>query len=140
MQIRNNYDVVWKQQGTNELGTGIFNGDLGVIRTVDKQRESVTLDFDGRISEYPFEMLGDLEPAWAVTVHKAQGSEYQAVILSVADVPKTLMTRSLLYTAVTRARDLLILVGDPETVSSMAMNDRRQRRYSALRMRLNQEV
>lgn len=140
MQIKNNYDIVWKRSADNSLGTGVFNGDMGIILSVDKQRELVTVDFDGRVSDYPFEMLGEMEPAWAVTVHKSQGSEYKAVILAVSDVPRTLMTRSLLYTAVTRARDLLVIVGDSETAVNMALNDRRQRRYSALRLRLCDEV
>ena len=140
MQIRNNYDVMWRRSGDGMVGAGIFNGDMGVVTAVDRQRESVTLDFDGRVCEYPFEMLGEIEPAWAVTVHKSQGSEYRAVILAVSEVPRSLMTRALLYTAVTRARDLLILVGDPASVAAMAANDRRQRRYSALRMRLCGEV
>ena len=94
------------------------------------------VDFDERRAAYTFEMLGELEPAYAMTVHKSQGSEYRAVILSLMKGAGSLMSRAVLYTAVTRARELLILVGDPELAASMVANDRTQRRYSGLRIRL----
>ena len=96
------------------------------------------MDFDGRIAEYSFDTLNELEHAWAMTVHKAQGSEYRAVILALSNSSPMLLTRDLLYTAVTRARELLILVGDDATAYRMIDNFRQTRRYSALRVRLRQ--
>ena len=98
MQIKNNYDILWREEGGTASGMGMFNGDIGVIRTVDK--EVVLVDFDGKLVEYTPDMLGELEPAFAVTVHKAQGSEYRAVILAALDGAPMLMTRGcLLYTS-----------------------------------------
>ena len=134
MQVRNNYDVMWKDGLT--AGMGVFNGDIGRITEIDPRGEVITVDFEGRVVEYSPDMLGELEPAYAVTVHKAQGSEYRAVVLSVSDGPPMLLTRGVLYTAITRARELLILVGDEGTVAAMTANDRQQRRYSGLRWRL----
>ena len=134
MQVKNNYDVLWREDGGADSGMGVFNGDIGVIRSI--QGEIVTVDFDGRIVEYSPDMLGELEPAFAVTVHKSQGSEYRAVILSALEGADMLMTRGVLYTAVTRARELFIAVGDPETVARMIGNNRQTRRYSGLRARL----
>ena len=136
MQVRNNYDVIWKDGLTT--GMGVFNGDIGRIVEVDNRSELITVDFEGRLVEYTPDMLGELEPAYAITVHKAQGSEYRAVILSVSDGAPVLLTRGVLYTAITRARELLILVGDEEVVARMTANDRQQRRYSGLRWRLVQ--
>ena len=96
----------------------------------------MTIQFDDRTAEYAFDMLSELEPAYAMTVHKSQGSEYRAVILSLCGGPQMLLTRSVLYTAITRARELLIIVGNEETVAAMTRNDRRQRRYSGLKLRL----
>ena len=136
MQVRNNYDVVWRDGLTS--GMGVFNGDIGQIRSVDNRAEVITVDFEGRVVEYTPDMLLELEPAYAITVHKAQGSEYRAVILAVCDGSPMLLTRGVLYTAITRARELLILVGDEEVVARMTANDRQQRRYSGLRWRLVQ--
>ncbi|WP_186565148.1 ATP-dependent RecD-like DNA helicase [Lawsonibacter celer] len=136
MQIRNNYDVMWKEKGGLSSGMGMFNGDIGQVERIDNRNEIVTVDFDGRLVEYTPDMLGELEPAYAVTVHKAQGSEYRAVILAACGAPPALMTRGILYTAITRARELLILVGDDEAVAQMVANNRQQRRYSGLRWRL----
>ena len=91
MQVKNNYDILWREEGGTASGMGMFNGDIGVIRTVDK--EVVLVDFDGKLVEYTPDMLGELEPAFAVTVHKAQGSEYRAVILAALDGAPMLMTR-----------------------------------------------
>lgn len=137
MQVKNNYDILWRDEDGADTGMGIFNGDIGVIRAVEK--ESVTVDFDGRMVDYSPDMLGELEPAFAITVHKSQGSEYRAVILAALDGASMLMTRGILYTAVTRARELFIVVGEPETVAAMIGNDRQTRRYSGLRARLAQE-
>ena len=134
MQVRNNYDILWREEGGTDSGMGMFNGDIGVIRSV--QGEVITVDFDGKIVEYAPDQLGELEPAFAVTVHKSQGSEYRAVILAALDGAPMLMTRGVLYTAVTRARELFIIVGDREAVARMVANDRQTRRYSGLRARL----
>ena len=134
MQVKNNYDILWREEGGTASGMGMFNGDIGVIRTVDK--EVVLVDFDGKLVEYTPDMLGELEPAFAVTVHKAQGSEYQCVVLAAMPAAPSLMVRGVLYTALTRARELLIVVGDDAAIRAMAANDRQQRRYSGLRWRL----
>ena len=136
MQVRNNYDILWRQRDGMESGMGVFNGDIGAILKVDSRDETITVDFDGRVVEYTTELLGELEPAYAVTVHKAQGSEYRAVILAVCDGAPMLLARGVLYTAITRARELFIIVGDEQKVAQMVANDRQQRRYSGLRARL----
>ena len=139
MQIRNNYDLTWKRSDGPGSGAGIFNGDLGVIQSIDFTDETVTVLFDGdRVAEYPFEQLSELEHSYAMTVHKSQGSEYRAVVLTVWPGSPYLLTRGVLYTAITRARQLLILVGDESVVAAMTANDRQQRRYSGLKMRLEQ--
>ena len=139
MQIRNNYDILWRKTDGTQAGTGIFNGDIGVIQEIDLNGETITIDFDGRRAEYDFDMLRELEPAYAMTVHKSQGSEYQAVILAAWSCAPNLMSRSVLYTAVTRARKLLIIVGREEMIGAMTENQRRSRRYSGLKLRLQQE-
>ena len=139
MQIRNNYDIIWKKSDGLTQGTGIFNGDIGRIVRIDTDRELIVIDFDGKTAEYPFEMLYDIEPAFAVTVHKSQGSEYKVVVLALYGGAQALMTRGVLYTAVTRAREMLIIVGDPGAVARMTKDDRRQRRYSGLKTRLTPE-
>ena len=138
MQVKNNYDVMWRERDSLTSGLGMFNGDIGRIDTVDEADGTLTVDFDGKLVEYTPDMLPELELAYAVTVHKAQGSEYRAVILAALDGAPQLMTRGVLYTAITRARELFILVGDEQVVSSMTANDRQQRRYSGLRARLAQ--
>ena len=137
MQVKNNYDAMWKTPDGMEVGMGVFNGDIGLILEVDARREVVTVDFEGHIVSYAPDMLSELEPAYAVTVHKAQGSEYRAVILAALDGAPRLMTRGILYTAITRARELLVIVGDESTVYQMTANDRQVRRYSGLRARLS---
>lgn len=134
MQVKNNYDILWRESGGLSSGMGVFNGDVGRILTIDG--ETVTVDFEGRLVEYTPDMLGELEPAYAVTVHKAQGSEYQAVILAALDGAPMLMTRGVLYTAITRAKELFIVVGDETVVAQMVANNRQTRRYSGLRSRL----
>ena len=136
MQIRNNYDIMWKKCDGSAVGTGIFNGDIGIITAIDPQMETMTVVFDDREAEYDFTQLSELEPAFAMTVHKSQGSEYRAVILSVMNGHPNLLSRSVLYTAITRARELLIIVGSEETVRAMTDNSRRGRRYSGLKLRL----
>ena len=137
MQVKNNYDVLWASADGKEVGMGIFNGDIGQITAIDVSSGLVTVDFEGHLAQYTPDMMTQLEPAYAVTVHKAQGSEYRAVILSVVEAAPMLLTRGVLYTAMTRARELLILVGDDQVVARMAANDRQQRRYSGLRARLS---
>ena len=136
MQIRNNYDIIWNKAATGEVGSGIFNGDIGFISSIFREAETIEVDFDGRIVAYGMDMLGELEHAYAMTVHKSQGSEYRAVILAAAEGPQMLMTRGVLYTAITRARELLIAVGDEEMIDRMIDNNRQQKRYSGLRARL----
>ncbi|MEA4954208.1 MAG: ATP-dependent RecD-like DNA helicase [Pseudoflavonifractor sp.] len=136
MQVKNNYDIMWKTPDGLEMGMGIFNGDIGRILEADNRREVVTVDFDGHLVEYAPDMLGELEPAYAVTVHKSQGSEYRAVILTALDTAPRLLTRGVLYTAITRARELLIIVGDEGVVARMTANNRQSKRYSGLRARL----
>ena len=135
MQTRNDYDVVWeKADGT--VGTGMFNGDVGKILKIDPSGEWLEVDFDGREAVYGAEQLSEIDLAYAQTVHKAQGSEYRCVVLSVMPAAPSLMVRGVLYTALTRARELLILVGDDAAIRAMAANDRQQKRYSGLRWRL----
>lgn len=136
MQVKNNYDIMWQEKSTLHAGLGMFNGDIGTIAGIDRREDTVTVDFDGRIAEYTSEMLGELEPAYAITVHKAQGSEYRAVIFAATEAAPMLLTRGVLYTAITRARELFIMVGDEGVVARMAANNRQKRRYSALRARL----
>lgn len=136
MQIKNNYDILWTNETNTAAGMGIYNGDIGFILAIDMDAETVVVNFDGRIAAYGFDSLLELEHAWAMTVHKSQGSEYRAVILSLSPSSKMLLTRDVLYTAVTRAKELLILVGDDETAYYMIDNFRQSRRYTALRVRL----
>lgn len=136
MQVKNNYDVMWRDKDSFSAGMGMFNGDIGRIDDVDEAGGIVTVDFDGKLVDYTPDMLIELELAYAITVHKAQGSEYRAVILAALDGAPQLLTRGVLYTAVTRARELLILVGDETVVSTMTANNRQHRRYSGLRARL----
>ena len=140
MQIRNNYDIMWKKRDGSAVGTGIFNGDVGTISSIDPHMETVTVVFDDREADYDFTQLGELEPAYAMTVHKSQGSEYRAVILSAWNGNPYLLSRSVLYTAITRARDLLIIAGRAETVAAMTENAKRGRRYTGLKLRLQGKV
>ena len=136
MQIRNNYDIIWKRTDGLGAGTGVFNGDIGTITKIDFAAETITVVFDDRETSYGFDMLRELEPAYAMTVHKSQGSEYRAVILAAWSGSQLLLTRSILYTAITRARELFIIVGNEEVIAAMTRNDRQQRRYSGLKLRL----
>ena len=136
MQIRNNYDIMWRTADNSAAGSGIYNGDIGVIRSIDPETETLTVDFDGKIAVYTFDLLLELEHAWAMTVHKSQGSEFRAVILALCSTSQMLMSRDILYTAVTRAKELLILVGDDQIAFTMIDNVRQSRRYNALRLRI----
>lgn len=139
MQIRNDYDILLKNASGISCGTGVFNGDVGQIVSMDLATETMVVCFDEKYATYGFDMLNELEHAWAMTVHKSQGSEYRAVILSVGKAGPMLLTRSVLYTAVTRAKSLLIAVGEEETANRMIDNQRQGRRYSGLRARLCRE-
>ncbi len=135
MQTRNDYDILWeKEDGT--VGSGVFNGDVGRIQAIDTAGEWLAILYEDRKALYSLEMLSEIDLAYAQTVHKAQGSEYPCVVLCAMPSAPGLMVRGVLYTALTRARELLILVGDDAAVREMAANDRRARRYSGLRWRL----
>jgi exodeoxyribonuclease V alpha subunit len=137
MQIRNNYDIMWKKCDGSMVGAGIFNGDIGIIQSIDPNMEQLTIVFDDdRIADYDFTQLNELEPAYAMTVHKSQGSEYRAVVLSAWNGSPYLLSRSVLYTAITRAKELLIIVGREETIAAMTGNAKVGRRYSGLKLRL----
>ena len=131
MQTRNDYDVEWRKGA--ELSHGIFNGDIGLIRTADKVNNRLEIDFDGRKATYDAEMMKKIEHAYAVTIHKSQGSEYPAVIIPLPNGMDKLTYRNLLYTAVTRAKSTLILIGTVRKVQSLVENDRRMMRYSCLK-------
>ena len=137
MQIKNNYDIIWHKDGEN--GTGIFNGDIGYLRAINRQGQEVIAEFDGRRATYPFEQLDQLELAYAVTVHKSQGSEFQAVVMPLLGGFPKLYYRNLLYTAVTRARRLLILIGSQNVIYQMVDNNRRMNRYTCLQDMLEQQ-
>ena len=136
MQVRNNYDILWKKCDGSAVGAGVFNGDVGTITAIDPNMENLTVVFDDREVTYDFDQLSELEPAYAMTVHKSQGSEYRAVILSAWNGHPNLMCRSVLYTAITRARELLIIVGREDVVAAMTENARRNLRYTGLKLRL----
>lgn len=143
MQVKNNYQLEWEIRGRYgipmEKGLGIFNGDMGIIREINKQTERVTVEFDEqRMVEYPYSALEELELAYAVTIHKSQGSEYPAVVIPLLSGPKMLMTRNLLYTAVTRAKQCVTLVGDPYAFNQMEANTVEQKRYTALADRIRE--
>lgn len=132
MQIKNNYELCWKKDNKEE-GTGVFNGDVGFVEKIDKRNGTVTVRFDDKTVKYFTEELSQIELAYAVTVHKSQGSEYDCVILPLFDVPTKLKYRNLLYTAVTRAKKLLIVVGDDRVFYSMAQNNKKSLRYTLLK-------
>lgn len=143
MQIKNNYQLEWEIRGRYgiavEKGVGIFNGDMGVIREINLHTERVTVEFDEqRMVEYPYAGLEELEHAYAVTIHKSQGSEYPAVVIPLLTGPRMLMSRNLLYTAVTRARKCVTLVGDENTFEQMIDNVVELRRYTALDERIRE--
>ena len=145
MQVKNNYQIEWEVKNRYgiavEHGMGIFNGDMGVIRSIRELTEIVTIEFDeGRVVEYPFKMLEELELAYAITIHKSQGSEYPAVVIPLLSGPKMLMNRNLLYTAVTRAKKCVTLVGDEHTFTDMVDNISEQRRYCGLKDRIMEQA
>lgn len=131
MQIKNNYDVPWFKIGEN--GTGVFNGDIGVLTRIDKANDVINVRFDDKEAMYSIENVKELELAYAMTVHKSQGSEFAAVVMPVLAVPERLAYRNLFYTALTRAKSLLVLVGNEQGIQQMVNNDKKSRRYSALK-------
>ncbi len=145
MQIRNNYQLEWEIRGRYgipvEKGVGVFNGDTGILKNLNEFAETAEVEFeDGRWAEYSFKQLEELELAYAVTIHKSQGSEYPAVVLPLLSGPRMLLNRNLLYTAVTRARKCVTIVGSEETFREMINNEKQQRRYSSLDMRLKEDM
>ena len=138
MQTKNDYDVLWTKN--NEKGSGIFNGDIGIIRSVDRFSQNVTIDFEGRVAIYTSEMLRRLEHAYANTIHKSQGSEYDAAINPITAFTHNLLYRNLLYTGVTRAKKMIIVIGTKELVKTMVDNNRKMLRYSLLRPLLEKEM
>ncbi len=134
MQTKNNYDIIWRRD--DEQGTGIFNGDIGKIVNINKGTMTAVIEFDGRVAVYPFDLLSQVELAYAITVHKSQGCEFEAVIMPVLGEFEKLYYRNLLYTAVTRAKKLLILIGSEKKIYTMVDNNRRTRRYTCLKSML----
>ena len=143
MQIRNDYQMEWEIRGRYGIpidqGVGVFNGDTGILKEINDFAETATVEFeDGRTAEYSFKQLEDLELSYAVTIHKSQGSEYPAVVLPLLSGPKMLMNRNLLYTAVTRARRCVTIVGSEVTFEEMIRNKQQQTRYSSLDCRIRE--
>ena len=144
MQTKNNYQLEWEIRSKYGLcidkGTGIFNGDMGIIEEINDFAETMTVSFDeGRMVEYPYKLLDELELAYAVTIHKSQGSEYPAVVIPLLSGPRMLMNRNLLYTAVTRAKKCVTIVGNDITFNQMIENNSQLKRYSGLRDRLTED-
>ena len=139
MQTRNNYDINWFRDSDKKDGYGIFNGDIGVIKRIDHGTSSMEILFDDKTVNYDFTLLEDLEHAYAVTVHKSQGSEYPVVIIPMCSAAPMLHTRNLLYTAVTRAQKMVILVGREEILVRMLENNRLSMRYTGLCDRLKEK-
>jgi exodeoxyribonuclease V alpha subunit len=134
MQTANNYDILWEKNGVE--GQGIFNGDIGVIESINLREKNMIIRFDERRALYDFERLPELDLAYSITVHKSQGSEYPVVIVPIYGGGPMLESRNLLYTAVTRARRMVILVGRTDVLSAMVANDRQVHRYTCLVERL----
>ena len=130
MQTRNNYDISWKKNDVE--GYGVFNGDIGIVKEIDLMGQALHIDFDGRLAEYDFSMAEELELAYAITVHKSQGSEYPIVVLPLYRYSPKLLTRNLFYTAITRAQQMVVLVGDGEVAHMMTDNNRQTKRYTGL--------
>ena len=141
MQTRNNYEISWTLENgddDDDSGKGVYNGDIGIITAADAQAKTLEVNFEGRIAEYRGEMLDDLELAYAVTVHKSQGSEYDVVILTLYQGLDALYYRNLLYTAVTRAKKLLVILGTAGRIAYMIRNNKKSLRFTALRYMLEQ--
>ena len=132
MQVKNNYNINWVKEN-GEFGDGVFNGDIGVLQEINTTSQTVKVKFDDKIAMYDTDSLSDLELAYACTVHKSQGNEFEAVVMPMSNFPPQLMYRNLLYTAVTRAKKMLILVGDNNSLKRMVENNRRILRFSGLK-------
>ena len=140
MQTRNNYEIFWERSYDSKGGAGIFNGDIGTIEEIDVEEKTMTIIFDDRIVAYDFSLLEDLEHAYAITVHKSQGSEYPIVVMPMCSAAQMLHTRNLLYTAVTRAQNMAVLVGREDIIREMVENNRQSLRYTGLCRRLGGEI
>lgn len=143
MQTKNNYQLTWEVKSrygiTTESGTGVFNGDMGIVKEINLFAEQATIEFEeGRVVEYSFSQLDELELAYAITIHKSQGSEYPAVIMPLLTGPRMLFNRNLLYTAVTRAKNCVLIVGSDDTIQQMIDNESEQQRYSSLSARIKE--
>ena len=139
MQIRNNYDLHWRRSDGTE-GMGIFNGDCGIIGKIDTQNGALQIFFDDREVSYDTDLLSELELAYAITAHKSQGSEYKAVVFVAYEAPSKLLTRGVLYTAMTRPKEMMVMVGNENVIAEMTRNNIRNKRYSGLRFRLKEFV
>ena len=139
MQVRNNYDILWKDD-QGEEGEGIFNGDIGIIEMIDPPSKTILVRFDEIVAPYNFDNADQLEHAYAITIHKSQGSEFEAVVMPLMGEHSMLHYRNLLYTGVTRARRLLVMAGEKGTVGRMVKNNRRTKRYTCLRAMLAEAV
>ncbi|MCL2034498.1 MAG: ATP-dependent RecD-like DNA helicase [Oscillospiraceae bacterium] len=139
MQIKNNYDIPWEKDG-GEAGAGIFNGDIGVIEMLVRQSQSILIRFEDRVAEYSFDMADEIEHAWAITVHKSQGSEFEAVIMPLMSFHPKLYYRNILYTCVTRAKRVMIILGTKNTVYTMVENHRKVLRYTNLQHLLTKNI
>ena len=139
MQIKNNYDILWQKDNGDE-GMGIYNGDIGFIEQIDIPSKVMFIRFDDRVAEYLFEMAPELELAYAITVHKSQGSEFEAVVMPLSSYKSKMHYRNLLYTAVTRAKSRLIILGKEQTITDMIENDRKTIRYTNIKEMLLGEV
>ena len=143
MQIKNDYQLEWEIQNKYKIaiekGKGVFNGDMGMVVEINNYAETLTVQFDDkRVVQYSFKQLDELEHAYAITIHKSQGSEYPAIILPLLSGPRMLMNRNLLYTGVTRAKRCVTIVGNENIVQEMVMNKSENRRYTDLKVRINE--
>ena len=143
MQIKNNYQIEWNVRGLSGISTasglGVYNGDVGIIKDIDEYAQKIIIEYDdNKEVEYDFSMVSELELAYAITVHKSQGSEYPAIIMPMFTGPRLLMSRNLIYTAVTRARNMVLLVGSKEAFYSMVNNTLEMKRYSGLDDRIRE--
>ena len=143
MQIKNNYQIAWEVRSRYGIpvdkGMGVFNGDMGIVRDISEPAQTMTVEYDEhRLVEYPFSQLDEIELAYAITIHKAQGSEYPAVILPLLTGPRLLLNRNLLYTGVTRARKCVTILGSSRLVQEMINNARENRRYTSLNDRIRE--
>ena len=135
MQTKNNYDISWRREnlfGEVEEGIGVFNGDIGTVEEIDIKNEQITIVFDGKTAEYTYQNLDEIEHAYAVTIHKSQGSEYPVVIIPISQVAPLLMTRNLIYTAITRAQRMVIIVGSKDMICKMIDNNTDSKRNTGL--------